>query len=162
MSSANRSDDAFMFLTKEIPVSANERYIISFRIVFASQPGVECGGSGGAPGESVFLKAGASGKKPEVILVSDSSFGHYRVNVDIGNQSVGGDAASVVGTISNNSNNCSSDAPFLTVEKTHTHPIPVQSSADGRLWLIVGTDSGFEGTTTLYYKQIEATITPAP
>jgi hypothetical protein len=33
-------------------------------------------------------------------------------------------------------------------------PFEVTTDADGALWLIVGTDSGFEGLTTLYYGQI--------
>ena len=31
--------------------------------------------------------------------------------------------------------------------------------AMGALWLLVGTDSGFEGLTALYYQRIEVTLT---
>lgn len=36
----------------------------------------------------------------------------------------------------------------------------VQAEADdeGRIWLIVGTDSGFEGRTELYYTRYRATF----
>ena len=34
----------------------------------------------------------------------------------------------------------------------------VTTDADGALWLIVGTDSGFEGLTTLYYGQIAVVL----
>jgi hypothetical protein len=37
----------------------------------------------------------------------------------------------------------------------------VTSDDDGALWLIVGTDSGFEGLTALYYSQITASLTVA-
>ena len=30
----------------------------------------------------------------------------------------------------------------------------------GRLWLIVGTDSGFEGLSAFYYARIACTLTP--
>ncbi|MQG70290.1 MAG: hypothetical protein FI707_16055 [SAR202 cluster bacterium] len=33
-------------------------------------------------------------------------------------------------------------------------PLSVTTDADGGLWLIVGTDSGFEGLTALYYSRI--------
>ena len=33
-------------------------------------------------------------------------------------------------------------------------PLTVETDGEGRLWLIVGTDSGFEGLTTLYYDRI--------
>ena len=31
---------------------------------------------------------------------------------------------------------------------------------DGTLWLILGTDSGFEGLTTLYYDEITVVLEP--
>ena len=34
----------------------------------------------------------------------------------------------------------------------------VTTSDDGTLWLVVGTDSGFEGITTLYYDRISVTL----
>jgi hypothetical protein len=33
--------------------------------------------------------------------------------------------------------------------------LSVKSSASGDLWLLVGTDSGFEGQTELYYQRID-------
>jgi hypothetical protein len=163
LSSHNRSDDIFMFLTKRLGmadgVRPNQRYEVSFRIELASQAGSGCQGIGGAPGESVFLKAGAWHARPEVVLDPD---GHYRLTVDKGNQATGGPAASVAGNIANGSSLCSDDAPFVTIEKTHRHPYIVQSNALGEIWLLVGTDSGFEGKTTLYYRVIQATLIPAP
>ena len=38
-------------------------------------------------------------------------------------------------------------------------PFRVTTDADGRLWLIVGTDSGFEGPTAVYYSQISFVLT---
>ena len=35
----------------------------------------------------------------------------------------------------------------------------VETDGDGRVWLIVGTDSGFEGLTRLYYDRISFTLT---
>ena len=39
-------------------------------------------------------------------------------------------------------------------------PLQVSSDADGKIWLIVGTDSGFEGLTALYYTRISYSQTP--
>jgi hypothetical protein len=36
----------------------------------------------------------------------------------------------------------------------------VTSDASGRLWIVLGTDSGFEGTTALYYDRITVTLRP--
>jgi hypothetical protein len=34
----------------------------------------------------------------------------------------------------------------------------VKANAQGEIWLVVGTDSGFEGKTTIYYNSIQAVI----
>ena len=39
-------------------------------------------------------------------------------------------------------------------------PVKVTADGEGRLWLIVGTDSGFEGLSALYYARISCTLTP--
>jgi hypothetical protein len=31
---------------------------------------------------------------------------------------------------------------------------------DGVFWVVAGIDSGFEGTTAIYYDRIEITLTP--
>jgi hypothetical protein len=35
-----------------------------------------------------------------------------------------------------------------------------EADAQGRLWLIVGTDSGFEATTSLWYTRIDVRLVP--
>ena len=37
----------------------------------------------------------------------------------------------------------------------------VVSDSEGRVWLIVGTDSGFEGLSAFYYARITYILTPA-
>jgi hypothetical protein len=37
-------------------------------------------------------------------------------------------------------------------------PIHATADPDGRLWLMVGTDSGYEGLTRLYYTGIRVTL----
>lgn len=159
LSGHNRSDDLFMFIAKKLGpadgIRPNQAYEASFTIVFASNVGGDgCGGIGGSPGESLYLKAGASGTAPRVELID----GYYRVNADKGNQSGGGTALSVAGTIANGTSDC--PGPYRTVVKRHTHTSIVTANESGELWLIVGTDSGFEGKTTLYYESIGATLTP--
>jgi hypothetical protein len=157
----NRSDDLFMFLTKKLTaadgVEPAQRYAVSYRVTLASNAGGNnCVGIGGHPGYSVFLKVGAAGEEPRVELEGTQ----WRLTVDKGNQSQGGTAASVAGHISTESDRCFSDAPYASILRAHRHPPIVTANDFGELWLIVGTDSGFEGRTTLYYQRIEATLTP--
>jgi hypothetical protein len=39
-------------------------------------------------------------------------------------------------------------------------PVSVQVDDQGGAWLIAGTDSGYEGRTSLFYTRITATFTP--
>ena len=63
-------------------------------------------------------------------------------------------------TLFRSSSNCSDNAPFISLAWEHTHPDLVTSNELGELWLVVGTDSAFEGKTTLYYQAVEAILTP--
>lgn len=158
LTGANRSDDLFMFLRRRLGpedgITPDTDYLVNYYIVVASNAQSGCGGIGGAPGESVYLKAGASSTKPEAILEGDD----YRLNVDKGNQAQDGPAASLVGNIANGIVCDLSDAPFVSLVRSHRHTTVVRSSNAGELWLLVGTDSGFEGTTTLYYQRINASL----
>jgi len=162
----NHSDDLFMFLKRRLAtddgVVPGQEYRVMFTIVFASSAPSGAVGIGGSPGESVYLKAGASTVEPEVYLDSDT--GHYLMSVDKGSGNSGnGTAASVVGNVANglsaeevNMEN----PPYVSLERQHEHQYIVTASQDGELWLLVGTDSGFEGLTGIYYQGIAVTLTP--
>jgi len=47
-----------------------------------------------------------------------------------------------------------------TVQTTTNERIPLYSDGQGRVWVFVGTDSGYEGLTSLYYKSIEIALEP--
>jgi hypothetical protein len=159
----NRSDDLFMFLkrrlTAEDGIVAGKTYRIEFVIKLASNAPIGCAGIGGAPGESVFLKVGASSIEPLAVLQPN---GYLRMNIDIGNQSQGGVAASVAGNITNGipCEQAFPYLPFALIQRSHQHTSNVAANANGELWLIVGTDSGFEGLTRLYYQSIKVKLTP--
>lgn len=162
----NRSDDLFMFLTKKLTpldgVKPHQQYLATFRIVFASNAGDNCAGIGGSPGNSVMMKAGATGEEPRVVRVQEPGalYAHYRLSVDKGNQGIDGAAATNVSVIANGTPNCFGNAPYVSLDRTRLHKSVVTANADGEVWLIVGTDSGFEGKTTLYYQSIEVALEP--
>src|SRR5688572_29041821 len=61
LSGNNHSDDLFMFIKKKITgLSPNTSYTLVFEVELASNAPKGSVGIGGSPGESVFLKAGAS------------------------------------------------------------------------------------------------------
>jgi hypothetical protein len=164
LSGNNHSDDLFMFIERALTAAEgivpNQSYTVSFEITFASDAPTGCGGIGGAPGESVYLKGGASGTNPESVNVD----GVMTLNVDKGQQSQGGTAASVTGDVANG---IACDVamqnptlPYASVTRTHTHTATVKADANGNLHVIVGTDSGFEGTTNIYFQQVKVSLTP--
>ncbi|MBW3671469.1 MAG: hypothetical protein KY432_07325 [Acidobacteria bacterium] len=163
----NRSDDLFMFLKKKLTIEdgiqPNQTYHVSYRVTVASNAGGEqCGGIGGHPGFSVYLKVGGAGVEPQVLLIDEGTGPFYYLNLDKGNQSASGCAATVAGDISTGSDHCYSDAPFHSLVREQRHLHVVTADSVGTVWLLVGTDSGFEGKTELYYQSVEATLTPVP
>jgi hypothetical protein len=159
----NRSDDLFMYLKRRLRaedgIVAGQTYQIQFVITLASNAPTGCAGIGGAPGEGVVLKAGASAIEPLSVLQPN---GYLRMNVNIGDHQLGGTAASVAGNIANGIP-CEQALPysqFVLIQRSHQHIVNVTASANGELWLLVGTDSGFEGITRLYYQSIRVKLIP--
>lgn len=159
----NRSDDLFMFLKRRLNaqdgVVAGRTYRVEYVIRLASKAPTGCGGIGGAPGEGVYLKAGASPVEPLAVLQAN---GWLRMNVDKGNQSQGGTAASVAGNIANGipCDDAFPNFPYALIERNHQHTTNVTANAGGEIWLLIGTDSGFEGLTSLYYQSVRVKLIP--
>lgn len=148
LSGNNQSDDLFMFLKKKLTgLRPNTEYSISFEVEFATNVGTGTIGVGGSPGESVYLKAGAHAEEPKKIALD----GYYVMNIDKGNQSSRGEDMIVIGTISSTYAN---DYNYVLETRNNITVFTARTNQKGELWLIVGTDSGFEGTTTIYYSHI--------
>jgi hypothetical protein len=156
----NHSDDLFMYLSTRMDetdnLQPNTSYRVSISIDFASCAGSGCAGAGGTPGEGVIVKAGVSTVEPAVQVDNE---GWLRMNIDKGQQTMGGSDAPVLGDIANGSNDCSLTV-FLMKQLTAEGYMTVTTGDDAELWLIVGTDSAFEALTELYYRKIEVTLEP--
>lgn len=161
LSGFNQSDDLFMTLSRRLTaadgIEPNRAYAVEYSIVFASAAPTGCVGIGGAPGESVFLKAGAASVEPEPVLDPNDDF--LRMNIDKGNQGVGGTNASLAGNIANGLPCEPGNEMFVSLRREHAHLPPITSSSAGDLWLLFGTDSGYEGTTTIYYQRVDVKLT---
>jgi hypothetical protein len=163
ISGDNHSDDLFMFYKRRVAgLDAAARYEVRLEVEIATDVPTGCGGVGGSPGESVYVKAGAGQFEP---TTASDALGHLRlVDFDKGNQAVGGSNALVLGNVAN-SQPCevSSEGIVRRWElKTLRTPAALAIRADdhGAVWLLVGTDSGFEATTSLYYTRVIATFAP--
>jgi hypothetical protein len=156
ISGTNRSDDLFMFLKKHFTgLQPNQTYQLTFELILASKYPESSLGVGGSPGGSVVLKAGASQVEPNRVV--DRVDNWWRMNIDKGNQANPGRDMLVLGTIGIEGN------AFVYERITRSNqasPMRVKADEAGKLWLIVGTDSGYESTTTLYYDEIKVNFKP--
>jgi hypothetical protein len=153
LSGANHSDDLFMFMKRRITGLIPETvYYITFTVQFASNVPDDRVGIGGPPGESVWIKVGATDIEPEKVF---DDMDYYRMNIDKGGQSQGGDDMIVIGDFSNDT-----DQQVYTLKTVvnDEQEFAVMPNDAGELWLIVGTDSGFEGTTTIFYNSVKAEL----
>ena len=155
ISGANRSDDLWMFWKrKAVGLLPNTVYEATFDLELASAAAAGMIGIGGAPGESVFLKAGASTADPRV--VTDKS-GWLRMNIDKGNQSQPGASASLLG----NAAKPDAGANYAIIRRDNrSSRLRATTAPDGSLWLFFGSDSGFEGTSGFYYTKFTAVLEP--
>jgi len=152
----NRSDDLFMYLKRQVEgLVSGASYTVSATVDLATNAPLDSFGIGGSPGQSVYVKAGASTTEPDA---APDSTGHLRMNIDKGNQSRGGMQMAVLGVVGHP--DIVGDEFRRKTLDSMDGPVVVEADEAGRAWLIVGTDSGFEGLTRLYYDRISFTLTP--
>lgn len=158
ISGNNHSDDLFMYLKGRLTgLRPETRYRLRFGIELATDAPSGCVGVGGSPGESVWLKAGADSMEPTAL---PDSMGWLRMNVRKGAQSAAGSDAILLGTIGYGPGDCLHRVYKLKDFDSSASSLEVTTDAQGSLWLFVGTDSGFEGRTSLYYLWIGLDLSP--
>ena len=159
ISSMNRSDDIFMYIKKRLSaddgLSPNTTYMVTIEVKFATNAPAGAMGVGGAPGEAVYVKVGAASTDP---MPMDKG-GFYELSVDKGQQGTGSYNAVVVGNVAKVVSDDFETYELKTLDN-QDNPIEVTTDADGNMWIFVGTDSGFEGLTTLYYTEVNVTLDP--
>ena len=151
LSGNNHSDDLAMLVKREVKGLAPEAtYRIELDAEIASDIPTGCAGIGGSPGDSVYMKLGASTAEPFAVTRGDD--GWLRLTIDYGQQSNGGANAIVVDTLAN-SHSCDNgtEAPWeLRTLTTKGTEFRMRTDAEGALWILVGSDSGFEGRSDWY------------
>jgi len=152
----NRSDDLFMFYKGQGALQLDTSYRVTFEVEIATAVPSGCVGVGGAPGESVWVKAGVTTVEPLPFI--DGS-GYFRMNVDKGAQASGGENAVVLGDIAN-SQSCREEARWELKTLSSPESITVTTDGDGDVWVFVGTDSGFESLSALYYTRVAVDFEP--
>ena len=151
----NRSDDLFLFVKKQFPgLDKNATYNLTYSVKFASNVPSGCAGVGGAPGESVWVYAGATATEPKAVTVNNE----IRMNIDRGNQAAGGKDAIVLGNIGNGLACGSTGYVSKTVKSDKAQK--VTTDANGAVWIILGIDSGFEAHSEVVLQSVQIEATP--
>lgn len=152
LSGYNPNGDLLMYLKKQLTeLKPNTNYTIAFDIEFATNAPSDYISIGSAPGESVYLKAGASTEEPFKIVESDM----YYINIDKGAyNNANGINMMVVGDIAASSGG----ADYQIEKRTSSLSFNASSDSEGKLWIIIGTDSSYRGLTTIYYTQIKVVL----
>lgn len=154
----NHSDDLMMYATREVDgLAPGVTYDLDFEVELATNAAESCPGAGGSPGESQWLKVGATDFEPGLHV----NGGYYRLTADLGQQMNDGAHGVILGTIGVPT--ACLDGEFLLKQlQTTTKRPSVAANASGRAWIIVAVDSGFEGLMEVYFTQVKVTLTPRP
>lgn len=160
LSSTNESDDVWMFIFRRIDgLLPHRSYRFEASLTIAANGGRQCNGIGGSPGASVTIKAGIVGLQPETRIERGD---YVAVNFDKGVQTTGSAGVRVIGDFSTGSPDCT-DTPYeLKMLETPVDGAVASTDSAGSLWIVIGTDSGFEGRTVIYYLSGSANLTPLP
>lgn len=155
----NHSDDLFMYFRNFVTgLTPETTYQVTFNVELASDAPDGSVGIGGSPANSVYLKAGVTQVEPLAQTETGSNF--LQLNVDKGNQSQEGKDAIVLGDIAKPDDGT---FDYALIRRDNTDdPFTFRTGESGSAWLYFGTDSGFEGTTALYYTNFQAQFTPVP
>lgn len=151
ISGNNHSDDLFMGYVKMLDgfiPGRTYRFTVSFQLATNVESGLA--GVGGAPGEGVAVKCGITATEPQAILQKGSFGGEFRMNIDKGAQSNSGKDMITVGDMAKDENKHPGEYEF----KEFRAEFSVTANRLGQVYLIIGTDSGFESTTSYYLDNI--------
>jgi hypothetical protein len=165
LSGDNHSDALKMLLKREVEgLQPGATYEVSFEISLATNAPSGCVGAGGAPGEGVIVAALASRFEPVTAL---NEFGDREINEDLLRRAGSTLNQAKIGDVANGlkcTEALRQGLPYRMKQvecKGAEEHWTMIADEEGRAWLLVGTRSGFESITSLYYDEIVAVFEPA-
>lgn len=152
----NHSDALRMFMVKQIGgFVPGASYQLNVSLKLASMYPSSGVGIGGSPGSAVHIVAFAAakgyqkkytdGKEDsgyyEIEIIKDENDDKAQSTVDLGTVGIDGD-----------------EYVYKLINRQSEEPLICKADENGKIWIIVGTWSGFEGITTLYYDELKIEI----
>jgi hypothetical protein len=138
LSCDNINGDIFMFLKKKIGgLKPNTNYNVVYEIALSSTAQI---------GQGIILKAGASDMEPKKVIENN----YYVLNIDKGSSTLSGENAISFGDIGGSS----SYSSIIKGNAGAYEPFRTRTNSKGELWLILGTESLYQGITSVYFTNI--------
>lgn len=154
----NTTESAFLFLKHPLGpddgLEADTDYTVNYKVTYATNYPADCTEKAG---QKMYMKMGGSTWEPANILSDDQS--QYKMNVRVGDNVVGGDAASTAGDLTHDEPCADVVDTYIEATRNYTHTRAVTTTADGNMWLLFGVDSGYLGETSFYVESLDVTIT---
>lgn len=156
VSGRNHGNGLFMYLYRKIDgLEPETTYQLSYMVELASNTPRNSVGTGGSPGASVYLKAGAVAQNPYKIQEKTQNALYRRTGFDEGSQAEPGDDMISLGNIGTEL----SEFKYSMIKRSASNQQTVTTGKNGELWLVVGTESAYEGVTTLFYTSVKVKAT---
>jgi PKD repeat protein len=154
---SNFADDLFMFFTTRLEgLAPDTEYDVVFTVGFASMWYVGQPGAGGSPADAVWIRAALA---PEEFRVEPGYQHSLRIYPGVGNMSHDdGENGIPLGNIAKPDDGT---ADWVLLEHTSgAGSFSATADAEGNLWALFGTDSGFEGINEIYYTHLTIELVP--
>jgi len=154
----NVSNDLFMYWSRRYAgLFPEQTYSVTIDLEYLSDASRDCTTG---PGPVTWLKLGLAGVEPLRFLDQDN---WYRLSLDKGQQGQGSATTVVLGDIRNNRAGCTAGAPYTAwARQTLPEALVVRASAEGTVWIIVGTESAFAGPHDIYLSRLRLRWRPVP
>lgn len=157
LTSHNNSDNVMTYVKHQYSgFVPGAKYNLTFSLTHATDASLDCFGAGGSRGASIYMVAAASGDEPKTVKQAN---GEYRMNLDRGNNAESGTQGKVLGLLGSEELECGG-AGWAKVTRKLDDTIAVTADKEGKLWIVLGTDSGFESANALYL--LSATVNVKP
>jgi hypothetical protein len=157
LASHNRSDDVLTYAKRQVGgFVPGAKYALTFEMRYVTDASTACFGVGGSRGGSIYMVVAASADEPKTVKQAD---GNYRVNLERGNQAESGRQGKVLGVQGSDDLACDS-GKWVAQTRKSDEAIELQADKDGKLWIMLGTDSGFEAANALYLQGATVNVKP--
>jgi hypothetical protein len=157
LTSHNNSDDVLTYAKHQVGgFVPGAKYNLTFSMTYATDASTQCFGVGGSRGLGIFMVAAASGDEPKTVKQAN---GAYRLNLDRGNNGESGTQGKTLGVLGSEDLECGAGV-WVKQTRASDEAIPVTADKDGKLWIVLGADSGFEATNAWFL--LGATVNVKP